>query len=99
MHYGTFKFALSAHATSILRRITQGAMTYEYFFTRLSSMTTPGRSDSTAIGVAKMRIQKFPNRPRTCTPQPLSGGRLIVAKEGPSALSAGFWPTAVGYFA
>jgi solute carrier family 25 phosphate transporter 3 len=28
----------------------------------------------------------------------LSGGRLIVAKEGPSALLTGFGPTAVGYF-
>lgn len=51
--------------------------------------------DSTAIDVIKTRIQIDPALARHSL---LSGGRLIVAKEGPSALLTGFGPTAVGYF-
>ncbi|KAH9038403.1 mitochondrial carrier [Lactarius pseudohatsudake] len=48
-----------------------------------------------AIDVVKTRIQIDPALARHSL---LSGGRLIVAKEGPSALLTGFGPTAVGYF-
>jgi solute carrier family 25 phosphate transporter 3 len=50
---------------------------------------------STAIDVVKTRIQVDPTLTRHGL---FSGGRLIVAKEGPSALLTGFGPTAVGYF-
>jgi solute carrier family 25 phosphate transporter 3 len=49
----------------------------------------------TAIDVVKTRIQIDPALARHSL---LSGGRLIVTKEGPSALLTGFGPTAVGYF-
>jgi solute carrier family 25 phosphate transporter 3 len=49
----------------------------------------------TAIDVVKTRIQIDPALARHSL---LSGGRLIVSKEGPSALLTGFGPTAVGYF-
>jgi solute carrier family 25 phosphate transporter 3 len=49
----------------------------------------------TAIDVVKTRIQIDPALARHSL---FSGGRLIVAKEGPSALLTGFGPTAVGYF-
>src|SRR6266851_7409694 len=49
----------------------------------------------TAIDVVKTRIQIDPALTRHSL---FSGGRLIVAKEGPSALLTGFGPTAVGYF-
>lgn len=49
----------------------------------------------TAIDVIKTRIQIDPALAHHSL---VSGGRLIVAKEGPSALLTGFGPTAVGYF-
>ena len=49
----------------------------------------------TAIDVVKTRIQIDPALARHSL---LSGGRLIVSKEGPAALLTGFGPTAVGYF-
>jgi solute carrier family 25 (mitochondrial phosphate transporter), member 3 len=68
-------------------------MTRKHLFPRLSFMLTAW--DSTAIDVVKTRIQIDPALARHSL---LSGGRLIVAKEGPSALLTGFGPTAVGYF-
>ena len=48
----------------------------------------------TAIEVVKTRIQIDPVLARHSI---LSGGRLIVTKEGPSEPLTGFGPTAVGY--
>ena len=47
-----------------------------------------------AIDVVKTRIQVDPEMARMSL---LSGGRRIVAQEGPAALLTGFGPTAVGY--
>ena len=47
-----------------------------------------------AIDVVKTRIQVDPEMARMSL---LSGGRRIVAQEGPTALLTGFGPTAVGY--
>ena len=47
-----------------------------------------------AVDVVKTRIQVDPEMARMSL---LSGGRHIVAQEGPSALLTGFGPTAVGY--
>lgn len=47
-----------------------------------------------AIDVVKTRIQVDPSLKGHSL---LSGGRLIVANEGPRALLTGFGPTAVGY--
>ncbi|TDL23285.1 mitochondrial carrier [Rickenella mellea] len=49
----------------------------------------------TPIDVVKTRIQVDPNLARHSL---LSGGRKIVAAEGPRGLLTGFGPTAVGYF-
>ena len=49
---------------------------------------------SAAIDVVKTRIQVDPEMARMSL---LSGGRRIVAQEGPAALLTGFGPTAVGY--
>lgn len=50
----------------------------------------------TPIDVVKTRIQVDPALARHSL---LSGGRLIVAREGPKGLLTGFGPTAVGYLA
>lgn len=48
----------------------------------------------TPIDVIKTRIQVDPNLAKHSL---LSGGRKIIAAEGPRALLTGFGPTAVGY--
>lgn len=53
-----------------------------------------GDPSRTAIDVVKTRIQVDPALKSHSL---LSGGRLIVANEGPRALLTGFGPTAVGY--
>jgi solute carrier family 25 phosphate transporter 3 len=50
--------------------------------------------DSSALDVVKTRIQIDPGLKGHSL---LSGGRLIVANEGPRGLLTGFGPTAVGY--
>lgn len=47
-----------------------------------------------AIDVVKTRIQVDPSMARLSL---LTGGRRIIAQEGPAALLTGFGPTAVGY--
>ncbi|KAI0276494.1 mitochondrial carrier [Russula aff. rugulosa BPL654] len=68
---------------------------YGSFFLAGALCATITHGAMTPIDVIKTRIQIDPALARHSL---LSGGRLIVAKEGPSALLTGFGPTAVGYF-
>ncbi|KAI9451400.1 mitochondrial carrier, partial [Russula earlei] len=68
---------------------------YGSFFLAGALCATITHGAMTPIDVVKTRIQIDPALARHSL---LSGGRLIVAKEGPSALLTGFGPTAVGYF-
>ena len=58
------------------------------------AFSVSSHSASAAIDVVKTRIQVDPEMALISL---LSGGRRIVAREGPAALLTGFGPTAVGY--
>ncbi|KAH9983341.1 mitochondrial carrier [Russula compacta] len=68
---------------------------YGSFFLAGALCATVTHGAMTPIDVVKTRIQIDPALARHSL---FSGGRRIVAKEGPSALLTGFGPTAVGYF-
>jgi len=68
---------------------------YSSFFTAGALCATLTHGAMTPIDVVKTRIQIDPELKRHSL---LSGGRKIVAAEGPAALLTGFGPTAVGYF-
>jgi len=67
---------------------------YTSFFLAGALCCTLTHGAMTPIDVIKTRIQIDPALARHSL---LSGGRYIVAKQGPSALLTGFGPTAVGY--
>jgi len=67
---------------------------YSSFFTAGALCCTITHGAMTPIDVVKTRIQVDPELARDNL---LSGGRKIVAAEGPAALLTGFGPTAVGY--
>ncbi|KAG8819953.1 hypothetical protein FRC17_010292 [Serendipita sp. 399] len=68
---------------------------YSKFFTAGALVATLTHAAVTPIDVVKTRIQIDPELARHSL---LSGGRKIVASEGPTGLLTGFGPTAVGYF-
>lgn len=68
---------------------------YSSFFAAGALCATLTHGGMTPIDVVKTRIQIDPEMKGLSL---LSGGRKIVAAEGPSALLTGFGPTAVGYF-
>jgi len=68
---------------------------YGIFMTAGALCCTITHGAMTPIDVIKTRIQIDPGLKGHSL---LSGGRKIVAAEGPSALLTGFGPTAVGYF-
>ncbi|KAL6304397.1 mitochondrial carrier [Sparassis latifolia] len=70
------------------------AKDYSSFFLAGALCCTITHGGMTPIDVIKTRIQIDPDLAHQSL---LSGGRRIVAKEGPSALLTGFGPTAVGY--
>ncbi|KAI0246133.1 mitochondrial carrier domain-containing protein [Lactifluus subvellereus] len=72
-----------------------GPANYGSFFLAGALCATMTHGVMTPIDVVKTRIQIDPALARHSL---LSGGRLIVAKEGLSTLLTGFRPTAVGYF-
>ncbi|KAI0770505.1 mitochondrial carrier [Fomes fomentarius] len=67
---------------------------YSAFFLAGALCCTVTHGGMTPIDVVKTRIQVDPEMARMSL---LSGGRRIVAQEGPTALLTGFGPTAVGY--
>ncbi|CCM03561.1 uncharacterized protein FIBRA_05697 [Fibroporia radiculosa] len=67
---------------------------YSSFFLAGALCCTVTHGGMTPIDVVKTRIQIDPALKNHSL---LSGGRLIVAAEGPGALLTGFGPTAVGY--
>ncbi|KAI0071217.1 mitochondrial carrier [Panus rudis PR-1116 ss-1] len=67
---------------------------YSSFFAAGALCCTITHGAMTPIDVVKTRIQVDPALARHSL---LSGTRIIVANEGPSALLTGFGPTAVGY--
>jgi len=67
---------------------------YSSFFLAGALCATLTHGAMTPIDVVKTRIQIDPALARHSL---LSGGRIIVANEGPAALLTGFGPTAVGY--
>ncbi|KAG8928119.1 hypothetical protein FRC02_007355 [Tulasnella sp. 418] len=67
---------------------------YSTFFLAGAICCTLTHGATTPIDVVKTRIQVDPNLAKHSL---LTGGRKIVAAEGPSALLTGFGPTAVGY--
>ncbi|KAI0688900.1 mitochondrial carrier [Earliella scabrosa] len=67
---------------------------YSTFFLAGALCCTITHGGMTPIDVVKTRIQVDPDMARMSL---ISGGRRIVAQEGPSALLTGFGPTAVGY--
>ncbi|KAI0052712.1 mitochondrial carrier [Auriscalpium vulgare] len=69
---------------------------YTSFFAAGALCATLTHAGMTPIDVVKTRIQVDPAMKGLGL---LSGGRVIVAKEGASALLTGFGPTAVGYLA
>ncbi|KAH9941055.1 mitochondrial carrier [Amylocystis lapponica] len=70
------------------------AKDYSSFFLAGALCCTVTHGGMTPIDVVKTRIQVDPALARKSL---LSGGRYIVANEGPAALLTGFGPTAVGY--
>ncbi|KAI0917198.1 hypothetical protein AcW1_007544 [Taiwanofungus camphoratus] len=70
------------------------AKDYSSFFLAGALCCTITHGGMTPIDVVKTRIQIDPALKNRSL---LSGGRYIVANEGPSALLTGFGPTAVGY--
>lgn len=68
---------------------------YSSFFLAGALCATLTHGGMTPIDVVKTRIQIDPKLKGYGL---LSGGRTIVAAEGPKALLTGFGPTAVGYF-
>ena len=68
---------------------------YTSFFAAGALCATLTHGGMTPIDVVKTRIQIDPEMKGLSL---ISGGRKIVAAEGPSALLTGFGPTAVGYF-
>ncbi|KAI0643148.1 mitochondrial carrier [Trametes meyenii] len=70
------------------------AKDYTSFFFAGAICCTLTHGGMTPIDVVKTRIQIDPEMARMSL---LSGGRRIVAQEGPAALLTGFGPTAVGY--
>ena len=68
---------------------------YSSFFLAGALCATLTHGAMTPIDVVKTRIQIDPALKGHSL---LSGGRKIVAGEGPAALLTGFGPTAVGYF-
>ncbi|KIM25761.1 hypothetical protein M408DRAFT_25880 [Serendipita vermifera MAFF 305830] len=67
---------------------------YSSFFTAGALCATITHGAMTPIDVVKTRIQIDPELARHSL---LSGGRKIIASEGPTGLLTGFGPTAVGY--
>ncbi|PVF94652.1 putative phosphate transport protein MIR1 [Serendipita vermifera] len=67
---------------------------YSSFFTAGALCATITHAAMTPIDVVKTRIQIDPELARHSL---LSGGRTIIASEGPKGLLTGFGPTAVGY--
>ncbi|KZT34591.1 mitochondrial carrier [Sistotremastrum suecicum HHB10207 ss-3] len=67
---------------------------YSAFFTAGALCATITHGAMTPLDVVKTRIQVDPELARHSL---LSGGRKIIAAEGPKGLMTGFGPTAVGY--
>lgn len=81
-----------ASSSSLVPNFTLGD--YSSFFLAGALCCTVTHGAMTPIDVVKTRIQVDPNLARHSL---LSGGRKIIAAEGPRALLTGFGPTAVGY--
>ncbi|KAI0822025.1 mitochondrial carrier [Trametes gibbosa] len=93
-HSDATKAPASATPPFVVPQFT--AKDYTSFFFAGAICCTLTHGGMTPIDVVKTRIQVDPAMARMSL---LSGGRMIIANEGPAALLTGFGPTAVGYLA